>query len=53
VFAWPGIGSYLTGALLNADMNAVLGSTLVIGITFIALNLLTDALYRVFDPRAR
>ncbi|HWT37275.1 MAG TPA: ABC transporter permease, partial [Paraburkholderia sp.] len=30
VFAWPGIGSYLTGALLNADMNAVLGSTLVI-----------------------
>jgi peptide/nickel transport system permease protein len=53
VFAWPGIGSYLTGALLNADMNAVLGSTLVIGVTFIALNLLTDALYRVFDPRAR
>jgi peptide/nickel transport system permease protein len=53
VFAWPGIGSYLTGALLNADMNAVLGSTLVIGATFITLNLLTDALYRVFDPRAR
>ncbi|BBP96072.1 ABC transporter permease [Burkholderia sp. SFA1] len=53
VFAWPGIGSYLTGALLNADMNAVLGSTLVIGATFIALNLLTDALYRVLDPRAR
>ena len=53
VFAWPGIGSYLTGALLNADMNAVLGCTLVIGILFITLNLLTDALYRVFDPRAR
>jgi peptide/nickel transport system permease protein len=53
VFAWPGIGSYLTGALLNADMNAVLGSTLVIGATFITINLLTDALYRVFDPRAR
>lgn len=53
VFAWPGIGSYLTGALLNADMSAVLGSTLVIGATFIALNLLTDALYRVLDPRVR
>ncbi len=53
VFAWPGIGSYLTGALLNADMNAVLGSTLVIGAMFITVNLLTDALYRVFDPRAR
>jgi peptide/nickel transport system permease protein len=53
VFAWPGIGSYLTGALLNADMNAVLGCTLVIGAMFIFVNLLTDALYRVFDPRAR
>lgn len=53
VFAWPGIGSYLTGALLNADMNAVLGCTLVIGLMFITINLLTDALYRVFDPRAR
>ena len=53
VFAWPGIGSYLTGALLNADMNAVLGCTLVIGVMFIFVNLLTDALYRVFDPRAR
>ncbi|WP_334002195.1 ABC transporter permease [Burkholderia cepacia] len=53
VFAWPGLGSYLTGALLNADMNAVLGATLVIGAMFITVNLLTDALYRVFDPRAR
>lgn len=53
VFAWPGLGSYLTGALLNADMNAVLGATLVIGVMFITVNLLTDALYRVFDPRAR
>ena len=52
VFAWPA-GSYLTGALLNADMNAVLGATLVIGAMFITVNLLTDALYRVFDPRAR
>ena len=25
VFAWPGLGAYLTGSLLNADMNAVLG----------------------------
>ena len=53
VFAWPETGSYLTGALLNADMNAVLGATLVIGAMFITVNLLTDALYRVFDPRAR
>ena len=53
VFAWPGIGNYLTTALLNADMNAVLGSTLVIGAVFIFINKVSDVLYRVLDPRAR
>ena len=53
MFGWPGFGSYLTGSLLLGDMNAVMGSVLVIGVLFVALNLGTDALYRVFDPRAR
>jgi peptide/nickel transport system permease protein len=53
VFSWPGIGNYLTTALLNADMNAVLGSTLVIGAVFIFINKLSDVLYRILDPRAR
>jgi peptide/nickel transport system permease protein len=53
VFSWPGIGNYLTNALLNADMSAVLGATLVIGAVFIAINKLSDALYLVLDPRAR
>jgi peptide/nickel transport system permease protein len=53
IFSWPGIGNYLTTALLNADMNAVLGATLVIGAVFIGINKLSDVLYRVLDPRAR
>lgn len=53
VFAWPGIGFYITNALLAADMNAVLGGTVMVGIVFVGLNLLSDILYRVFDPRAR
>jgi peptide/nickel transport system permease protein len=53
VFSWPGIGNYLTTALLNADMNAVLGATLVIGAVFVGINKGSDALYRVLDPRAR
>ena len=53
VFSWPGIGNYLTTALLNADMNAVLGATLVVGAVFIAINKISDVLYRVLDPRAR
>jgi peptide/nickel transport system permease protein len=52
VFAWPGLGAYLTSSLLNADMNAVLGSTVVVGAVFIGLNLLSDLLYRLLDPRA-
>lgn len=53
IFAWPGLGSYITQALLVADMPAVLGGTIVVGIAFIGLNLLSDVLYRLVDPRAR
>ena len=53
VFSWPGLGQYLTVSLLDADMNAVLGATLVIGVTYLLLNLLADVLYRVMDPRVR
>jgi peptide/nickel transport system permease protein len=53
VFAWPGIGSYLTNSLLSVDMNAVLGGTLVVGLIFITLNLVSDMLYRILDPRMR
>ena len=53
VFSWPGLGLYLTVSLLNADMNAVLGATLVVGLIYLVLNLLSDALYRLLDPRVR
>lgn len=53
VFAWPGLGYYLTQSLLKADMNAVLGATMVVGAVFIGVNLLSDLLYKLLDPRAR
>ena len=53
VFAWPGLGLYITNSLQNADMNAVLGGTIVVGSVFIALNLGSDLLYRLLDPRTR
>lgn len=53
VFAWPGLGQYMTKSMFNADMNAVLGGTLVIGAVFILLNLFSDVLYRILDPRTR
>ncbi|PZO64258.1 MAG: peptide ABC transporter permease [Paracoccus denitrificans] len=53
IFSWPGIGSYVTKALLAGDMNAVLGGTVLIGVCFIGLNLFSDLLYRFLDPRSR
>jgi peptide/nickel transport system permease protein len=53
VFSWPGIGLYITDSLQNADMNAVLGGTIVIGSVFIAINLFSDLLYKLLDPRTK
>jgi peptide/nickel transport system permease protein len=53
VFAWPGLGLYITNSLQNADMNAVLGGTIIVGSIFVGLNLLSDLLYRLLDPRTR
>ncbi|MBO0132064.1 ABC transporter permease [Agrobacterium burrii] len=53
VFAWPGLGQYLTSALFFADMNAVLGSVFLIGLISIAINFLSDIAYRFIDPRTR
>ncbi|MBB3988242.1 ABC transporter permease [Sagittula sp. NFXS13] len=53
VFAFPGFGQYLTSNLLIGDMNAVMTCVLIVGVIFIGLNILSDILYRVFDPRTR
>ena len=53
VFAWPGLGLYITHSLFNADVNAVLGGTLVVGTVYIVINLTCDFLYKVADPRLR
>jgi peptide/nickel transport system permease protein len=53
VFSWPGIGQYITNSLFNNDMNAVLGGTIVVGACFVGINMLSDLLYRLVDPRIR
>jgi peptide/nickel transport system permease protein len=53
VFAWPGLGNYITHALFNSDMNAVLGGTVLVGGVFITINLICDLLYKLVDPRLR
>lgn len=53
IFSWPGIGNYIYSSLFAADMNAVLGGTLLVGSVFVLLNMLSDVLYRLLDPRSR
>ena len=49
VFSWPGIGQYITNALFNSDMNAVIGGTIVVGTCFVGINMLSDLLYKLVD----
>lgn len=53
IFAWPGIGNYIFSSLFAADMNAVLGGTILVGTVFVLLNTFSDLLYRVLDPRSK
>jgi len=53
VFAWPGVGQYLTRGIQMNDINIVMGSVLMIGVLFLIINLVSDALYRILDPRTR
>lgn len=53
IFAWPGLGMYITNSLFSADMVAVLGGTLMVGVCFVSLNLFSDILYALVDRRTR
>ncbi len=53
VFAWPGIGRYMTMALFAADTPAILGTTLLIGLCYIVINAVADRLIWFMDPRTR
>jgi ABC-type dipeptide/oligopeptide/nickel transport system permease component len=53
VFSWPGIGRLTLSAISNRDYALVQGCILAIGLTYVAVNLLTDVAYTVANPRLR
>jgi peptide/nickel transport system permease protein len=53
IFSWPGIGRLTIDAISSRDYYLVQGCILAIGLTYIAVNLLTDVLYSVVNPRIR
>ncbi|MBI3708256.1 MAG: ABC transporter permease [Proteobacteria bacterium] len=53
VFAWPGMARYGVNAILNKDLNAIVGTVLVIGFGFVVINLVIDLFVAYLDPRIR
>jgi ABC-type dipeptide/oligopeptide/nickel transport system permease component len=53
IFAWPGIGRLLIQSIGFRDYPIVQGCILLIAVTYVGMNLLTDLLYGLVDPRIR
>lgn len=53
VFGWPGLGRLLVTAMQSRDAPIVLGVFLVVSVTVVVANLLTDLVYAWLDPRVR
>lgn len=53
IFAWPGIGRLLIQSIGFRDYPMVQGCILLIAVTYVTVNLLTDVMYGVLDPRIR
>ena len=53
IFSWPGLGRLTISAIANRDDYRVQGCILAIGLTYVAVNFLTDLLYSAVNPRIR
>ena len=53
IFSWPGIGRLTVSAISNRDYALVQGCILAVGLTYVLVNLITDMLYMVVNPRIR
>jgi peptide/nickel transport system permease protein len=51
IFDWPGIGSYTVQAILTGDRQVMLSVTLLIGVIYAVVNILTDMVHGLLDPR--
>ncbi len=53
IFAWPGVGRLLIQSISFRDYPLVEGCILLIAVTYVGMNLLTDLAYGLLDPRIR
>jgi peptide/nickel transport system permease protein len=53
IFDWPGLGLYVVDSSLSLDFQPIMGITILYGIVFSIVNILTDIVYGILDPRIR
>ena len=53
VFAWPGMGTWLVGAIRNRDFPVLQGGILFVALVFVLVNLVVDMAYALANPRIR
>lgn len=53
VFSWPGVGRMIVDALTTRDLQIIQGGILILAFTFTMINLITDFIYALIDPRIR
>jgi peptide/nickel transport system permease protein len=53
VFAWPGLSRYGVQVILRKDLNAIVGTVLVISLMFLIVNIIVDLLVVLINPRIR
>ncbi|WP_349358384.1 ABC transporter permease [Stappia sp.] len=53
VFAWPGLSRYGVSVILRKDLNAIVGTVLVISAMFLIVNIIVDILIAIINPRIR
>jgi peptide/nickel transport system permease protein len=53
IFAYPGVGLYISQAIGKGDFNTIAGVTVVLGVLYVFLNTVVDLLQAAADPRIR
>jgi peptide/nickel transport system permease protein len=51
IYSWPGLGSYITGAVLAIDFPVIVSVTLFVTVIYVFINLILDLLQAMLDPR--
>jgi len=53
VFAWPGLGTLIIDAITSRDWTIIQGAIILIGVGFVIVNIIVDALYASLDPQVK